>query len=87
MLEETLALLPACGLASEWQDADTLFDSGNSVTNRLLTPLLRRYQEIGCLFDGGLKPQAQRYLEFSGHQPVSDAQGKYHCRGGKDVLW
>ncbi|WP_311946233.1 hypothetical protein [Halomonas piscis] len=57
-LEATLALLPDCGLGPEWQRADVLYGSGNSVTNRLLTPALQRYQAIGCLFDpdpGGIR--------------------------------
>jgi len=57
-LEDTLALLPSCGLSDAWQDADILFGSGNSVTNRLFTPLFQRYAEIGCLFDpdpGGVR--------------------------------
>lgn len=57
-LESTLALLPECGLAADWQQADVLYGSGNSVTNHMLTPALQRYQAIGCLFDpdpGGIR--------------------------------
>ena len=54
----TLELLPDCGLGPEWQDADILYGSGNSITNHLLTPAFQHYQEIGCLFDpdiGGIR--------------------------------
>lgn len=57
-LEATLTLLSECGLGAEWQQADVLYGSGNSVTNRTLTPALQRYQAIGCLFDpdpGGIR--------------------------------
>lgn len=57
-LEATLALLPCCGLGPEWQEADILYGSGNSVTNHLFTPVFQRYREIGCLFDpdpGGVR--------------------------------
>lgn len=57
-LTGTLALLPECGLGPEWQDADILFGSGNSITNHLLTPAFQQYREIGCLFDpdpGGVR--------------------------------
>lgn len=57
-LEGTLGLLPECGIGPEWQEADILYGSGNSITNRLLTPFLQQYQEIGCLFDpdpGGVR--------------------------------
>lgn len=57
-LDATLSLFPSCGLSPQWQDADVLFGSGNSVTNRLLTPVFQRYQEVGCLFDpdpGGIR--------------------------------
>ncbi|GAB2715118.1 hypothetical protein [Halomonas garicola] len=57
-LDATLALLPECGLGTEWQQADVLYGSGNSVTNHMLTPALQRYQAIGCLFDpdpGGIR--------------------------------
>ena len=54
----TLELLPECGLSPEWQDADILYGSGNSITNHLLTPAFQQYREIGCLFDpdiGGVR--------------------------------
>lgn len=57
-LEGTLTLLPACGLSPDWQKADILYGSGNSVTNRLLSPVFQQYCEIGCLFDpdpGGIR--------------------------------
>lgn len=57
-LTGTLALLPECGLGPEWQEADILYGSGNSITNRLLTPFFQKYREIGCLFDpdpGGIR--------------------------------
>lgn len=57
-LAGTLALLPQCGLGSEWQEADILYGSGNSITNHLLTPAFQQYREIGCLFDpdpGGIR--------------------------------
>ena len=57
-LPGTLALLPECGLGPEWQDADILYGSGNSITNHLLTPAFQQYREIGCLFDpdiGGVR--------------------------------
>ncbi|NIC38682.1 hypothetical protein HBJ58_18590 [Halomonas desiderata] len=57
-LDETLSLLPLCGLDNSWRKADILFGSGNGITNELLQPLLRQYLEIGCLFDpdfGGLR--------------------------------
>ncbi|WP_168014556.1 hypothetical protein [Halomonas salinarum] len=57
-LTGTLALLPECGLGPEWQEADILYGSGNSITNHLLTPAFQQYREIGCLFDpdpGGIR--------------------------------
>ncbi|MCE8037022.1 DUF2220 domain-containing protein [Halomonas sp. MCCC 1A11062] len=57
-LTGTLALLPECGLGPEWQEADILYGSGNSITNHLLTPAFQQYHEIGCLFDpdpGGVR--------------------------------
>lgn len=57
-LTGTLALLPQCGVGPEWQEADILYGSGNSITNYLLTPVFQQYREIGCLFDpdpGGVR--------------------------------
>lgn len=57
-LTGTLGLLPECGLGPEWQEADILYGSGNSITNHLLTPAFQQYREIGCLFDpdiGGVR--------------------------------
>lgn len=56
-LEQTLALLPACGWEVS-EPVDLLYAAGNQITQTLLQPFLARYQELHCLFDpdpGGIR--------------------------------
>lgn len=56
-LEQTLALLPACGWEVS-EPVDLLYAAGNQITQALLQPFLARYQELHCLFDpdpGGIR--------------------------------